>query len=431
MNATTLAAKIARARLTPKQKRVRTHPLPTSIPPRDDRTMPASARVHGPYPEGDRWRLIVVEGAARKSIKVTSLEEAERLRTELLKQIQTQSIRTVGEAIEEFLVFLERERGCKPVSIGKYRAIFQSFLPMSAPLSSLTAARAAALYQAETVRVGRYGKVMAVATQRTALKAAKGFSRWCKRRGYLREDPFVDVAPVGRVNTGKKQLRLDEARRLVTVALEGAQAGDRDAIGVLLMLLLGLRSGEFLARVAADVDDEGRVLWIPYGKTANARRRLAVPDVLQPLLRNLTHGLSPEDWLFGAKTNGDRRGSNVARFALRRYCKQAGISQVCPHSLRGLHATLAITAGATSHAVASALGHGSFAITARHYADPGAVSGAKTRTVVEALGATLDGPASQAPAERPAQPANNLEALLGSLSVEQVEKLRQLLDQKR
>ena len=431
MNTTTLATRIAKARRAPKQKRVRKPPLPAGLTARDDRTMPASARVHGPYPEGDRWRLIVVEGSARKSLKVTTLEEAERLRAELLKQIQTQSVRTVGEAVEEFLVFLERERGCKPISIGKYRAVFRGFLPLSAPLSSLTPARAAALYQAETLRIGRYGKVMAVATHRMVLKATKAFSRWCKRRGYLRDDPFADVAPVGRVNTGKKQLRLDEARRLVTVALEGAHAGDRDAIGVLLMLLLGLRSGEFLARVAADVDDEGRVLWIPHGKTANARRRLAVPDVLQPLLRNLASGLGPEDWLFGAKTNGDHRGSNVARFALRRYCKRAGITQVCPHSLRGLHATLAITAGATSHAVASALGHGSFAITARHYVDPGAVSGAKTRTVVEALGATLDGPARQAPTERPAQSANNLDALLGSLSVEQVEQLRQLLNQKR
>ena len=431
MNTTTLATRIAKARRAPKQKRVRTPPLPACLTARDDRTMPASARVHGPYPEGSRWRLIVVEGSARKSIKVTSLEEAERLRAELLDQIQTQSVRTIGSAIEEFLVFLERERGCKPVSIGKYRAIFQGFLPMNAPLSSLTADRAAKLYQAETERVGRYGKVMAAATHRTALKSAKFFSRWCKRRGYLRDDPFADVAPVGRVNTGKKQLRLDEARRLVAVALEGAHGGDRDAIGVLLMLLLGLRSGEFLGRLAADVDDEGRVLWIPHGKTKNARRRLAVPEVLQPLLRNLASGLGPEDWLFGAKADGDRRGSNVARFALRRYCKRAGISQVCPHSLRGLHATLAITAGATSHAVASALGHGSFAITARHYADPGAVSGAKTRTVVEALGATLDGPAKHSPAEHPVQPATNLDALLGSLSVEQIEQLRQLLDQKR
>ena len=402
--------------------------------------MPASPRarirIHGPYPERGRFRLIVIEGTARKSLKVPSLEEAEHLRAELQRQIQTQGIRTVGDAVEEFLVFLARERGCKPVSIGKYRAIFQSFLPLPAALSSLTPDRAAALYRAETERIGRSGKAVAAATHRTALKTAKFFSRWCKRRGYLPGDPFADVLPVGRVNTGKKQLRLDEARRLVAVALEGARAGDRDAIGVLLMLLLGLRSGEVLGRVAADVDDDGRVLWIPHGKTENARRRLAVPDVLQPLLRELARGRDPDAWLFGANARGARRGSNVARFALRRYCSRAGVSQVCPHSLRGLHATLAISAGATSHAVASALGHGSFAITARHYADPGAVSGARSRTVVDALvtpparpGAPSDPGAASA--DRPPQTSSDLDTFVGNLTDDQRAHLRRLLDRRR
>lgn len=391
--------------------------------------MSAAARVHGPYPEGNRWRLVVVEGTARKSIKVATREEADRLRSELVKELLSPSVRTVGSAVDEFLGHVGRERGCKPVSVEKYRAIFQAFLPLKAPLSSLTAERAAALYRTETERVGRHGKPMSAATHRTALKVAKFFCRWCKKRGYLRDDPFADVAPVGRVNSGKRQLRLDEARRLVGVTLAGAQAGDRDAVGVLLMLLLGLRSGEVLGRVAADVDDDGRVLWIPHGKTQNARRRLAVPEVLQPLLRGLATGLGPQDWLFGGKPDGQRRGHNVARFALRRYCTRAGVTQVCPHSLRGLHATLAITAGATSHAVASALGHGSFAITARHYADPSAVSGARMRTVMDALGAPPSRPRADARnPEVPTEDGNEFAAFVGSLSPEQRARLRRLLD---
>lgn len=47
-------------------------------------------------------------------------------------------------------------------------------------------------------------------------------------------------------------------------------------LGVSLMLYLGLRQGEVAARVARDIDDDGRVLWVPSGKTKNARctRRL-------------------------------------------------------------------------------------------------------------------------------------------------------------
>ena len=42
-----------------------------------------------------------------------------------------------------------------------------------------------------------------------------------------------------------------------------------------MALLLGMRASEVLCRVVRDLDDAGRVLWIPLGKTDNARRRLA------------------------------------------------------------------------------------------------------------------------------------------------------------
>ena len=40
-------------------------------------------------------------------------------------------------------------------------------------------------------------------------------------------------------------------------------------------------------RIGRDIDDEGRVLWIPSGKTKNAKRRLKIPEHLRPLLLTL------------------------------------------------------------------------------------------------------------------------------------------------
>ena len=68
--------------------------------------------------------------------------------------------------------------------------------------------------------------------------------------------------------------RIDEARRFESKAMELAHSGSAPALGALLMLYLGLRQGEVSARVARDIDDDGRVLWVPSGKTKNARRRL-------------------------------------------------------------------------------------------------------------------------------------------------------------
>ena len=64
---------------------------------------------------------------------------------------------------------------------------------------------------------------------------------------------------------------------------------------------------------------------------------------------------------------------------LRRLCSEAKVPAVVPHSLRGLHATLASGFGATSHAVAAALGHTSFVVTERHYVDRDALEQARSR----------------------------------------------------
>lgn len=66
-------------------------------------------------------------------------------------------------------------------------------------------------------------------------------------------------------------------------------------------------------------------------------------------------------------------------------CQKAGVPLVCAHSLRGLHATLALRQVVSTQAVASALGHASFAVTERHYADPTQLLNTRVRTVLTAL----------------------------------------------
>ena len=63
----------------------------------------------------------------------------------------------------------------------------------------------------------------------------------------------------------------------------------------------------------------------------------------------------------------------------------SGLSKFCPSSLRGLHATLALEQGATTHAVAKGLGHVSIKTTERHYVQPGAIDKTRVQRVVELL----------------------------------------------
>ncbi len=78
--------------------------------------------------------------------------------------------------------------------------------------------------------------------------------------------------------------------------------------------------------------------------------------------------------------------------------------------------------GALSHAVAAALGHGSFAVTAKHYVRPGALDGARTERLVQML--ALD---TTKPSLEPAAPS--AEQFLASLPDETLARLVALADQ--
>ena len=349
----------------------------------DHDNMTAPVRVYGPYANGSNYRLTVIEGTARKSVCVKTLAEAERLKADLERSVADRSATTIGSALAEYLDG-KRLRGDKPLTITSLESKLRLFLPVEDPLCSLTAARAQKLYDEETTRTNRFGRLQSPTTHRLTLRAAKAFFAWTLERSYLRINPFASVKPVGKVRAGKLQLRLDEARKLCDRLLERAEERDAGALALLLQLFLGLRSSEVLTRVVRDLDDDGRILCIPFGKTGNARRRLEIPEQVRALLLRHIAGKSADSLIFPSDS-GRVHFTDWLRDRLHTACAQLGLPRVCPHSLRGLHSTLALEAGSTPHAVASSLGHGSFEVTARHYADPNTLRNARVRRVASSL----------------------------------------------
>lgn len=126
---------------------------------------------------------------------------------------------------------------------------------------------------------------------------------------------------------------------------------------------------------------------IEVGKTKRSRRTLEVPALLRPYLLALAKDRAPEAQLItrGASNRGNKHGRHWLLRHLRALCKEVNVPVVCPHSLRGLHATLATEAGVTSHAVAAALGHLSPAVTHAHYIEGGARRRAHSKRVLDKL----------------------------------------------
>lgn len=385
----------------------------------------AASRVKGPYSErgGTRFRLRVVDQGIKRDLYFATERQARAQLVTLQQQIDHSVSRTVGWLIDEFCAERQRQGRAKPRTCSEQRerarSVLHAYLDREARV--ITPAIATKLYLdlVESLN-GKTGKPLAAATHRFYLKLARAVFAWALRKGYVQQNPFLNVQAVGRVNVGKPQLRIDEAQRFVTTALgRFDEQADPMAMAALIALLMGLRASEVLQRRVRDVDRNGEILWIDGGKSKNARRYLDVPAVLQPRLMQLCSGREPDEFLMGLSARGEPKRRQALWTTVHRLCLAAQVPPVCPHSLRGLWATLGVQSGAVSHAVAASLGHGSFSMTAKHYAQPEAISGAHTARVMSMLSLGSAAPAEDSTAlvdQLRALPAEVLRRLLQDLS---------------
>lgn len=311
-------------------------------------------RVYGPYPDRGRYRVVVIDGTGRRCVEsFASADEAAEFRRVIAQRATT---RTVQDAVTGFVEAMRR-RGCVPESAttATYQLEGIHLDALAEPLSSLSTDRAESLYAA-------YAAGHAVDTHRSALSKARSAAALWVRLGWLASNPWTDVEGTGRRRRRKRQLRTDDARKLVTYALSRAEA-DLGALAVATQLLLALRSSELCRIEAAHLDDGGKVLVVPIAKTHAGEREIELPAVLQPLLAARAAQ--------SARLFPHRRW--WVRDSVSRICLEAGVEPVTAHALRGMHATIAIRRGVSSHVVAAALGHATPRVTMAHYAAAGVV----------------------------------------------------------
>jgi integrase len=231
-------------------------------------------------------------------------------------------------------------------------------------------------------------RAVAADTHRGELNQVRTLWRWAAERGLVRPGLWELVKPRGKRRRGKLQPRRAEARALYQVALQEASTpapADRrrrgnaeGALAVLCALLLGYRASEIVALAPRDIDDDWA--WVEEGKTRAAARHTRIPKDLLELLRRRAAEVRGR--------GGDRLFAHGRGWVLdhvKRLCLAAGIPKVTAHGLRGLHSTLATSAGATGELVAAQLGHESATVTRQHYIDPDALTDAAQGRVLDAL----------------------------------------------
>lgn len=345
-----------------------------------------AVQIYGPYPPSkgrSRWRVQVYDPATQRKLSVTAPNRAEaiKLRAQLENEVKSASPLSVYEVIEDFLEY-KRSVMSKERLVQEVGKKLRQLIP-DGPVQAITPQKAESYYLAETRRVGKFG-VLKAATHHMRLRLAKEFFTWLVRRGFASTNPFENVQAIGRPNTGKVQPTESHAKTLDGLLFKKAGEGDEGALALLVQLYLGTRPSEVLALTVGSCEAEATRIYVPGTKTKNARRKLELYAPVAALVRRHCEGRPVAERLFAANLTV-QPSANWMYKRLHRYCDEAGIPRICPHALRGLHSSLALAAGATTHSVAQALGHASFSTTARHYATPESVAVGRAKNFAAAL----------------------------------------------
>jgi integrase len=347
--------------------------------------------VSNPKPHGKRWRVTVTErieggdgGDPTRDVRRRSFPTATAANAYRTKLLAEQGKEPVDVALDRYIKIVEARGGAKltPKTIRYSISRLLALLPGTVDEVQPSRAERAYLELVPTC---------AVDTHQNSLRDTRAM--WAALKLGAAWD---EVVPVGRRKKGKPKLTIDESRRFLSACMADGRPG---ALAAALCLTLAIRAGEVVALTGRDVDDNGRVLWIHAlgdsdGKTENASRGIEVPEVIRPAL------------LARAAAVGRGRLFPWSRgwvgWQVIAMCDAAGVPRVCPHGLRGTHATIAASAGVTAHVVAATLGHAPDAgVTRDHYIAPGVEQSAAARLVGNRLGAGMVSSWSGAQTGRP------------------------------
>jgi integrase len=332
--------------------------------------------IYGPYKHRRKWRLVVVdEGGESTPVSYETKEAADTAKGDAQKQEAAESGVRVDQAIDKYESW-QKARGLKENTYETARQRLDKFLSpvASQPLAMLTERKAKSIYADWVLRVP-------VATHQGLLGEAKMWANYCVAQAWIKRNPFAAVKGIGKKKKGKPQLRFDEARKWYATAYALAET-EVGAIAAMATFIFGLRASEVAQLAVRDLDDSGRLLWVADGeiKTEAGKRTLEVPDDMRPLLHRLAAGKGATDPLFGPG-----RTRYWVYYWVQRVCALARVKKVCAHSMRGLHGSTAVEAGATPKLVSAALGHASLAVTENHYLAPGTTARATQRAALSVL----------------------------------------------
>jgi integrase/recombinase XerC len=272
----------------------------------------------------------------------------------------------VADAIDAFVVHLERERGRSRHTVRAYRSDLTDVLRGPARLADVDLAHLRTRL-AETRAAGASRSTLA---RRAA--AVRTFTAWAVRTGLLGTDPAARLGSPRAGTVLPDVMDAAQAGEVLAAGVSGAAEDDPEALRDLAVLELLYATGVRVAELCGlDVDDvdEGRRTLRVLGK--GGRERTVVYGVpAERALRRwqdrgrpaLATAASPPALLLGVR--GGRLDPRVARSVVHRAVQAIpGVPDTGPHGLRHAAATHLLEGGADLRYVQELLGHATLSTT--------------------------------------------------------------------
>ncbi|HLS48836.1 MAG TPA: tyrosine-type recombinase/integrase [Actinomycetaceae bacterium] len=284
------------------------------------------------------------------------------------------------DLLEEFGDHLALQRGLSPHTVRAYVRDVAALLEFAAeapetPTREVLASLDLPRLRSWLAKQAGEGKARATLARRAA--AARSFSSWAHRRGWLTSDVGQRLLSPSPDNRVPQVLAEDEVIALLEhAASEAAEPGPTRVAALRtwavaeMLYATGVRVSELVTLDLDDVDDGQRTIRVvgkgniervvPYGVPAGR----AMGAWLAEGRGRLSTPASPPALFLGQR--GGRLGVRAVRDHLDRLARRAGLRDVAPHLLRHSAATHLLAGGSDLRTVQEVLGHSSLATTQRY-----------------------------------------------------------------
>jgi integrase/recombinase XerD len=279
---------------------------------------------------------------------------------------------------EEYLSWLEVERGRSPRTLSSYRKDLESYqtfqiVSTGGSLESATAADVSAY-------VALLRRTHSASSVARAMSTLRGLYRFMVEEGMTDRDPTVDLPSIGIADLLPKALSEEQVNLLLGAVVGTGPLVLRDRALLELLYGTGARVSEITDLNIGDVVEAMDADEVPfirvYGKGGKERMvplgRLA-REALGQWLQGRTE-LVPPAWKRRSDADAvflNARGGRLSRVGVfgvvKKYAEKVGIGElVSPHVLRHSCATHMLARGADIRVVQELLGHASIATTQRY-----------------------------------------------------------------